>query len=101
MQSFIIVYIPSNDFHAAEIACRIACFPGAAKLAETTHLVATTLTAEEVFERVAVLPRQDQLYVLAVTKPYSGEGSRKADEWLHAHLSAPRMLPAKPPDLIR
>ena len=101
MDSFVVTYIPSNDTCHAELLSRILAFPCVARIAETTFLVATELTAEQVFSRVAPAPSQGQLYVLAVAEPYCGAGSRKADEWLRANLSAGRKPPAAPPDLIR
>lgn len=101
MESFIVAYIPSNDAHDIELRSRILAFPCSVSLSKTTYLIGTDLTVEQVFERVAIIPHQDQVYVLNVTKPYCGQGSRKADEWLHSHLSAPKKLLAAPPDLIR
>lgn len=101
MSSFVVTFTPSNDACRTELLSRILAFPCAVKVAETTFLVATDLTAEQVFDRVAPAPGQGQLYVLSVAEPCCGMGSRKADEWLRTNLSAPRRMPAAPPDLIR
>ena len=101
MDSFIVTYVPSNEACNTELLSRILAFPCTIRIAETTYLVATDLTAQQVFDRVAPAPGQDQLYIVAVAEPYCGTGSRKADEWLRTNLSPPRKLPAAPPDLIR
>ena len=101
MESFIVTYVPSNDIHAQELVSRIASFPCSVKLAEATYLIATDLSAGQVFDRVVMRPNQDQLYVVKACTPFHGEGSRKADEWLQRNLSVPRKLPVTPPDLIR
>ena len=101
MDSFVVTYIPSNEARNTEMLSRILGFPCVVKIAETAYLVATELTAKQVFDRVAPAPNGDQVYVLAAAAPYCGAGSRKADEWLRANLSRPWPLPAAPPDLIR
>lgn len=80
---------------------KIESFPLWVKLSESTYVIATDLTPSQVYDRIAMLPNQDQLYVITLTRPYFGQGSRKADEWLHSNLSIPKRLPVPPPDLIR
>ena len=99
--SFIIAYIPGNDGRDAELPSRTLAPSCAVKIAGTTYLVTTALTAQHVFDRVPPAPGQDQPYILTVARPYCGTDSRKADGRLRATLNAPRTLPAAPPDLIR
>lgn len=101
MKSLVVSYIPSNDLHNTEMINRVASFPVSIKLADTTYLIATELTPQQVYDRMHIDPNQDQLYIFTATHPCSGQGSRKVDAWVNSHLSLPERIPAAPPDLIR
>lgn len=101
METFLISYVPSNDIHNSELTNRITSLPIWVRISETTYIIATEMTPQQIYNLIVILPNQDQLYVITAARPYAGQGSRKADEWLHSNLSTPKRIPAQPPDLIR
>lgn len=101
LETFLVSYIPRNEVHDCELVNRIKSFPLWVKMSDTIYAIAANLTPPEIYDRLVTLPNQDQIYVVTMTRPYHGQGSRKVDDWLHSHLSIPKRLPARPPDLIR
>ena len=62
-------------------------FPTWAKLSESSYAVATAETVDQVYARLKpLLDSNDSLYVINLTKPWMGFGSKEVNDWLERNL---------------
>jgi CRISPR/Cas system-associated endoribonuclease Cas2 len=58
-----------------------------AKLSESSYAVATAESVEQVYNRLKpLLDSNDNLYVVNLTKPWTGFGPKDVNEWLERNL---------------
>ncbi|WP_339142388.1 hypothetical protein [Pseudoalteromonas galatheae] len=59
-----------------------------AKLSESSYAINTTLTPDQLFERLKqYLDTNDNLYIITLKKPWQGYGPKDVNEWLSNNLS--------------
>lgn len=58
-----------------------------AKLSESSYAIATTKTPSQVFAQLKpYIDKNDQIYVISLNRPYSGQGKKAVNDWLDLHL---------------
>ena len=59
-----------------------------AKLSESSYAVNTTLSVDQVFEKLKpMIDSNDNLYIITLKKPHSGYGPKEVNEWLDKNLT--------------
>ena len=58
-----------------------------AKLSESSYAILTTETPSNVYEQLkGLLDEDDQMYIVTISKPISGQGRREVTKWLTENL---------------
>lgn len=58
-----------------------------ARLSESSYAISTSLTPSQVYNHLSThLDRSDNMYVITLTRPYSGRGPIDVNDWLAKHL---------------
>ena len=59
-----------------------------ARLSESSYAVATDLTPNQLYDRLApYIDANDTLYVVVLHRPYYGQGPKEVNEWLEKYLT--------------
>lgn len=88
MPAFLVTYDLNKEIRRPPIVKRIKAATGAwAKLSESSYAVGGNVTAAELYEHLAPLfDRNDQLYVIQLTRPWTGYGNKDVNAWLTSWL---------------
>lgn len=63
-------------------------YPSWAKLSESSYAISTNSTPEQVVASLrSVLDSNDNIYVISLSKPYSGFGPKDVNDWLENNLT--------------
>ena len=58
-----------------------------ARLSESSYAVKTSLTPSQIHEKLKpYLDSNDYIYIITLTKPYSGFGPKDVNDWLEQNL---------------
>lgn len=84
MPAFLVTYDLNKEIRRPPIVRRIKAATGAwAKLSESSYAVGGDVTAAGLYAYLAPLfDRNDQLYIIQLTRPWTGYGNKKVNEWL-------------------
>jgi hypothetical protein len=86
------VYLVTYDLNRETIRPKITDiiytrFDGYAKLSESSYAIETAAKTDAVYRMFeGILDDNDQLYVITLTKPYSGQGTQEVNDWLESTL---------------
>lgn len=88
MPSYIVTYDLNRETTRPPIVQEIKDIgDGWAKLSESSYAIATRLTPDQIFSRLKRhLDQNDQLYVVHLSRPYSGMGPKDVNDWLSKNL---------------
>lgn len=60
---------------------------GWARLSESSYAITTTLSPQQVFQRLSpLLDSNDSLYVITLSRPWWGQGKSEVSEWLQKNI---------------
>lgn len=87
MATYLVTYDLNKEVRRPNIVEIIKSFPSYAMLSESSYAVVSSTAAGEVFNKFAkVLDANDTLYVIPLSRPYSGRGYKEVNEWLDSNL---------------
>lgn len=83
MACYLITYDLNKETRRPPIVEKIKEFEGWAQLSESSYAVSTASRPQQIYERLKpLLDDNDQLYVITLNRPYSGQGSQEVNDWL-------------------
>lgn len=86
--TMLITYDLNKETKRPPIVDKIKEFEAWAKLSESTYAVNTSLSVNEVYNRLKpMFDDNDVLYIITLNKPWTGYGPKKVNEWLENNLS--------------
>ncbi len=88
MAAFLVTYDLNKETKRPPIVDKVKSATGAwAKLSESSYAVGGDVTASALYDFLApLLDSNDQLYVIQLTRPWTGLGSKEVNEWLTSWL---------------
>lgn len=88
MNVFLVTYdLNAPGQHHNAVLSEVRKCPGWAKLSESSYAVSTDESAATLLARIrAVADANDTFYVISLTRPHSGFGPTKVNEWLEQNL---------------
>lgn len=88
MATLIIAYDLNNEVRRPPIVEKIKqTFNSWALLSESSYAVRTDITPQQVYQILQpLLDADDGLYVITLTRPWWGQGSKEVVEWLRSGL---------------
>lgn len=88
MATYIVTYDLNKEVHRPNIVGEVKKSTAWAKLSESSYALSTTETPQAVYKRFEkYIDGNDTLYVITLSKPYYGQGSKEVNEWLEKHLN--------------
>jgi hypothetical protein len=85
MTVFLISYDLNKEAKRPPIVTEIKSFGSWARISESSYAVETDMTAQAVYNKMAKhLDINDTLYVIKLSPPWTGQGSREVNDWLAA-----------------
>lgn len=86
MASYLVTYDLNKETNRPNILADIKSTDWA-QLSESSYAISTSETVEAVFNRLSKhLDGNDNLYVIALKRPYFGQGADEVHKWLTDHL---------------
>lgn len=59
-----------------------------AKLSESSYVINTTLSVDQVFSKLKpLIDQNDNIYIITLKKPWSGYGPQDVNQWLEKNLT--------------
>jgi hypothetical protein len=87
MATYIVTYDLNNETRRPPIVQAIKAYKTWARLSESSYAIVTDNSPSQVYAYLKQhLDGDDQLYVIALHKPYAGQGSQEVNTWLEQHL---------------
>jgi len=91
MVTYLVTYDLNNEDNGANRRALLISiredFDDYAKLSESSYAISTTKTPSGVHKHLKRhLDENDHIYIIALSKPYSGRGPKNVNEWLAANL---------------
>lgn len=86
------VYLVSYDLNTPgqkhqKLLEAIKKYPGWARISESCYAIKTNSTVQAVYDALAaIIDRNDQLYIITLSKPWTGFGPKEVNEWLDSNL---------------
>lgn len=63
-------------------------YPAWAQLSESSYAVSTSATVEQIYAKLKpLLDENDYIYIITLTRPYTGFGNKKVNDWLESELA--------------
>ncbi|MCB4825522.1 hypothetical protein [Roseicella aerolata] len=88
MATYLVTYDLKREVVRPKIVDAIKRWGAWAKLSESSYAIATQQTPQAVYQALShLLDDNDQLYVITLTKPYSGQGPVQVNDWLENKLA--------------
>lgn len=86
--TILITYDLNKEVSRPPIVKEIKDLGSWARLSESSYAVNTSLTAEQVFNKLKpLIDSNDNLYIITLKQPWSGFGPKDVNEWLNKNLS--------------
>ena len=83
MACYVVTYDLNKETVRPNIVSDIQDFDGWARLSESSYAITTDKSVDAVYELLLPnLDENDSLYVISLSKPYSGQGSEEVNKWL-------------------
>lgn len=87
MAVYIVTYDLNKETSRPNITGEIKKTPSWAQLSESSYAISTSETAQQVYARFSgMLDSNDNFYVIALNRPYSGRGPKDVNQWLEQNL---------------
>lgn len=87
MAVFVVTYDLNKETKRPPIVAKVKSFGTWAKLSESSYAIHTTSSPEQVYNFFKpLLDGNDNLYVITLTTPYFGQGSKVVNDWLLNNL---------------
>lgn len=88
MATYIVTYDLNNETTRPNILKSIReNFNGFAKLSESSYAISTSLTPDQVHNNLSrFLDSDDTIYIISLSRPYSGRGPKNVNAWLEDNL---------------
>lgn len=88
MATYLVTYDLNHEVKRPPIVQKIKEFSWA-RLSESSYAISTPMTASQVYNTFKpMLDANDNLYVISLRKPYSGQGPKDVNQWLEQNLPA-------------
>ena len=88
MSAYLITYDLNQEVTRPKIVQKIKnSFSTWARLSESSYAIVTSQTVEQVYSILKpMIDGNDFIYVINLTKPYTGFGSKEVNDWLEHNL---------------
>lgn len=87
MATYLVTYDLNEEVKRPPIVDVVRAFEAWAKLSESSYAISTALSVSDVYAKFSpLLDDNDQLYVITLIRPYTGQGDKEINEWLEAGL---------------
>jgi len=87
MITYIVTYDLNKETKRPPIVKEIKDLGNWAKLSESSYAISTSLSAQQVYEKLKhLIDNNDNLYVITLKNPYSGFGKKEVNDWLEQNL---------------
>jgi len=85
--AYVVTYDLNKEATRPPILKDIKDFGSWARLSESSYSISTSLTAHQVYEKLkSHIDSNDQIYIIPLSKPWSGFGPKEVNEWLDNNL---------------
>ncbi|MGQ3209549.1 hypothetical protein [Shinella sp.] len=85
--AYVVTYDLNKETARPDILTEIKKSDGYAKLSESSYAVSTDETPDQLYKRLEkYLDDNDQLYIISLSRPYSGSGPVDVNSWLDQHI---------------
>jgi hypothetical protein len=59
-----------------------------ARLSESSYAIETSLSPEQIYSELSgIIDSSDTVYIVTLTNPWYGQGSKEVNQWLSEHLN--------------
>lgn len=87
MRSLLVAYDLNNEVRRPPIVDEIRKSPGYARLSESSYIISTDETVQQVYDRFnPLIDKDDDFFVVTVTRPWIGYSFRNVMDWLKSHV---------------
>jgi hypothetical protein len=85
--TFLVTFDLVRDTRRAKIRAEVEGSERWVRLSEGSYAIATPEAADEVYQRLLpLLEANDVLYVIALCRPFAGQGLETVNDWLVGHV---------------
>ena len=85
--TYLVTYDLNKEVSRPKIVSEVKESAGWAKLSESSYAISTNETVTQVHDRFKpYLDDDDNFYVIALRRPYTGWGKKDVNDWLEQHL---------------
>jgi CRISPR/Cas system-associated endoribonuclease Cas2 len=85
--ALLITYDLNNETRRPPIVEKIKAIGSWARLSESSYAVGTSLSPTQVHDRLKpLLDSDDHIYILTLSRPWTGYGPKDVNAWLEANL---------------